>query len=72
MYVIERRPGGYAILHDISAKEFRESKAKWEGEGFTFEHVSAPRAHQWVKRGDIHSTDLWLDNGRIRKAGIGC
>lgn len=72
MYVIERRPGGYAILHDISARELRESRQKWESDGFTFEPISATRAHQWVRRGDIHSTDLWLDGRRIRRAGIGC
>lgn len=61
------------MLHDMSAKELRESIAANAADGYTFERTSAQRAHKWVKSGQIHSTDLWTDhNGRIRKAGIGC
>lgn len=73
MYVIECRPGGYAILQDISARELRESRAKYEPEGWEFREVSATRAHRWVKAGELHGTDLWVDDrGRIRRAGVGC
>lgn len=68
-YVIETRPGGSAILLDITARELRESRAKWGPEGFTFEPVTGSRAHRWVRAGYLHSTDLWVDHtGRIRKA----
>lgn len=71
MYVIESRPGGYAILNDISARELRESRAKWEPEGYNFTPVSGQRAHRWVRSGALHSTDLWLDDtGRMRKAQV--
>jgi len=74
MYVIETAPGhGAATLLDISAKELRETRAKWSADGWTYREVSAPYAHKWVKDGAIHSTDLWVDDrGRIRRAGIGC
>lgn len=26
------------------------------------------KAHKWVREGNPHSTALWLDNGRIRRA----
>lgn len=73
MYVIETRPGGYAILNDIGKRELRESRAKWEPEGYEFQEVSGSRAHRWVKAGGLHSTDLYVrDDGRIGKAGCGC
>lgn len=71
-YVLEDN-GHRVMLHDMTKRELRESRAKWEPEGYTFTEVHATRAHRWVKSGGIHSTDLWTDhNGRIRRAGIGC
>lgn len=73
MYVIETRPAGDQMLLDISAKELRESIAKWEPEGFGFLRVDGAYAHRWVKRGYTHATDLYIDHdGRVRKAGPGC
>lgn len=73
MYVIECRPGGYAILHDMGAREMHAAKAQMEPEGWEYREVSAVRAHRWVKAGSLHSTDLWVDSsGRIRRAGIDC
>lgn len=31
--------------------------------------VSVPVAHDWVRRGYPHSTALYIDAGRIRRAG---
>jgi len=72
MYVIETAPSGAQTLTDITARELRESRAKWEPEGWTFREVHFTQAHAWVKKGNIHSTDLWLDQGRVRRAGGGC
>jgi len=72
-YVIETRPGGSQILQDVSARELRESRAKWEPEGFSFRPVDAATAHRWVKAGGLHGTDLYIrHDGRIGKAGAGC
>lgn len=71
MYVIECRRGGYAILHDIRPAELKELRAA-APEGWEYKAVSGVRAHRWVKAGEAHSTDLWVDHaGRIRKAGVG-
>lgn len=35
--------------------------------------VSAQYAHRWVKRGELHSTPLYVDDtGRVRRASAGC
>jgi hypothetical protein len=38
--------------------------------GHHYERASASTAHQWVKKGWLHETALWVDDfGRIRRAG---
>ena len=79
MYVLKNSIHGgdlHAHLYEMTAKEFREAKATdtlgehndWEGDGFFHEHISADRAHRHVKAGRIHSTYLYTEDGRIRRA----
>lgn len=35
---------------------------------FVYRRISREEAHQWVRRGNIHETGLYIDRGRIRYA----
>jgi len=71
-YVVETAPSGAETLHDLSARELRVTRTKWEPEGWRFQVVTAGYAHRWVKNGRHHATDLWVDyRGRIRKSASG-
>jgi hypothetical protein len=70
MYVIKDTEHS-ATLMEMTRKEYEEARAG-EGGYFTptlFSHISAQRAHAWVKEGGHHSTNLYInEDGRIRRA----
>ncbi len=62
--------GGKAILVEGSQTQFNVIKKANSQQGIASPtRMPASRAHQWVKDGHIHETALYLDNGRIRRAG---
>ncbi len=80
MYVMMYRASGHATLMEMTAKEYREAQATQkaiedaDGEDDITDMypycraVGAYEAHQWVREGGHHSTYLYVDDGRIRKA----
>ena len=77
-YVMERRRyvrcgrdhdiAEYACtLREMSERELRDAIAA-APENVTYERVPAYVAHRHVRGDGIHSTGLWIDNGRIRYA----
>jgi hypothetical protein len=65
MYVLQHKPG-YIMLHELDKKALRLAKLAFPQH--RFEVVSGAAAHRWVRDGHIHSTPLWVANGRIRYA----
>lgn len=33
-----------------------------------YRRIDAATAHQWVRKGNIHETLLWIDQGKVRRA----
>jgi len=47
-------------LHEMTLRQIRETGARI---------VSTKQAHEWVRKGEVHNTALWIDDsGRIRRA----
>jgi hypothetical protein len=75
MYVIATHLGpldehGYyryssSHLYDVATKA---ELIELAGRHDRVSRVTAATAHRWVKDGNIHSTGLYVDQGRIRKA----
>jgi hypothetical protein len=61
---------GRMSLHQMSAAEAKYETAREcdAGTGVYYKRVSGAEAHAWVRRGEVHSTPLYLDEGRIRYA----
>lgn len=73
VYVIRHTaPSNFQILAEMTAHDARLAIAGKHDQachGVWFERCTKERAHDWVRRGDIHSTLLYLDmDGRIRRA----
>ena len=68
MYVIQNAPGCWpsGTLHEMDKKCLRLAKLAYPGHAF--EVVSGKNAHKWVRAGFIHTTPLYVENGRIRYA----
>lgn len=59
----------YRCLHDINSTQLKEWENKYKDD-FTrkFYKITANNAHNWVKNGGLHTTLLFLEGNRIRKA----
>jgi len=74
MYVIEYRRHedmrGYSYcLHEMTKRKFEcEVEIVRGNPRHFFKSVSSQYAHQWVKEGRLHSTALYIIDGRVRKA----
>jgi hypothetical protein len=68
MYVI-RRKLGLQTLHEMTKREYAEA-TRFDTVS-TWTPVSAERAHRFVRYGGLHTTGLWMDQGRMRKATKG-
>jgi hypothetical protein len=70
MYVLKtvRRPA-YSTQHlfELSPRELAR-QVEAAPEGVTFEKISGREAHRYVREGGVHSTDLFVDRGRVRRA----
>ncbi len=63
--------GGYYrdhMLVELTHTELREINAAYGPPTVRYKPVHWTNAHDWVRRGRIHGTGLWTDNGRIRYA----
>lgn len=58
--------GGYLV--ELTAKDWREVQALQGPRLPRYRRVDATYAHDWVKRGYIHETGLYTEDGRIRYA----
>lgn len=65
MYVIESKLG-LQTLHEMTKREYAE-RTRFDTVS-TWRPVSAEHAHRFVRYGGVHTTGLYLDEGRIRKA----
>lgn len=53
-------------LYDVkTVAERRDLEARYD----RVSRITANYAHRWVRDGGVHNTGLYLDEGRIRKAG---
>ncbi len=74
MYVIEYRRNAentgddWTMLHEMTAREMKDAQDKARP-NHEWTRIDAARAHDWVRRGNLHSTTLWICDNRIRKAG---
>ncbi len=71
MYVIEsRRVAGFVnkTLHEMTKAQLADNRRFNSDENHEWYVVSAERAHRFVRYGGVHTTGLWVDQGRIRKA----
>ena len=48
----------------VSANEARDGGVQ----PYSFRRVPVSVAHDWVRRGNIHETCLWISDGKIRRA----
>lgn len=59
----------YRCLHDIKSSQLKEWQEKFKDEKTRFFYkITANNAHNWVKNGGLHTTLLYLQGNRIRKA----
>ena len=65
MYVIERSPY-FECLHIMTAKELGEARERDPHK--SFKRVDPDTARAWVKAGRLHTTPLWVDEGKVRFA----
>jgi hypothetical protein len=68
-YYIERFPSRQwdcNTLHELNPNEVAACEVL--SPTHTFERVGSRYAHWWVKRGFTHTTGLYVDGKRIRKA----
>lgn len=61
MYYVQNKN----MLVELTVKQADVATAK----GAALQRYSVDRAHAWVKSGRTHSTALWVDEGKIRRAG---
>jgi hypothetical protein len=65
MYVLQCNPNAnHTVLHELDKKGLRLAKRAYPHHHF--EVVSGLHAHRWVHSGFIHTTPLYIENGRIR------
>lgn len=56
-------------LVEMTASELRAAEANPAPGVVRYKPLSWQLAHQWVREGGLHMTALWVDEGRIRRAG---
>jgi hypothetical protein len=57
----------WCCLHEMSDRAIRVL-AKNAKPDVTWGKVSVSYAHNWVRSGQLHTTPLWINEGRIRRA----
>jgi hypothetical protein len=70
-YAIRARGTGYGMLVEMNARDMKlvaADKHPDQAQGIEYYECTTQRAHQWVRDGGTHSTSLWVDQGRIRRA----
>jgi hypothetical protein len=71
-YAIRHSATGNQMLVEMSAHDARLAFAGQHDQarhGVWFERCNGHSAHTWVRNGSLHSTALWVDQGKIRRAG---
>lgn len=71
MYVMQSRDGFYVHLYSMTAAEFRQTKTQNEHADTDYHRIDGTEAYRWVRADRIHSTPLYIDDGRIRFARDG-
>ncbi len=72
VYAFRYSAAGSQMLVEMTARDAKlaiTGKHDQARYGVRFESCNAQRAHRWVRSGGLHSTALWVDAGRIRRAG---
>lgn len=67
-----RAAHNHAMMHELTPADLdasMEADRVAHGEDVTWRQVHWTEAHQMIKDGVPHTTDLYVDNGRIRRAG---
>jgi hypothetical protein len=70
-YAIRQSSTGSQMLVEMTPRTARlavDGKHDQARHGVTFRICDAAYAHRWVKNDGLHSTALWVDNGRVRRA----
>jgi hypothetical protein len=59
----------YRCLHDIKSDQLKSWQESYKDNPCrSFYKVTANNAHNWVRNGGLHTTCLYMDGNRIRKA----
>ena len=59
----------YRCLHDIKTDQLKAWQEQFQNEpNRSFHKMTANNAHNWVRNGGLHTTCLYMDGNRIRKA----
>ena len=70
-YVFRHSPTGKPMLCEMKSRDAKLAIAGKHDQaryGVRFEKCSPQEAHRWVLNDGLHSTPLWVDQGRIRRA----
>ena len=54
------------FVEEMTAKELKQAKRKYPNRLHLV--ISGAEAHQWVRKGGVHGTPLYVDHGRVRYA----
>ena len=65
MYVMHYRNGS-TMVHELDKKGLVLAKRAYPNHEFRV--ISGIEAHRWVREGGLHTTPLYINNGRIRYA----
>ena len=70
MYVLRQPADGAGyMLYEMTPAELRAAqRERGDSEYPRLERLDASRAHRWVREGGVHSTYLYVEDGRIRRA----
>jgi hypothetical protein len=61
----------YRCLHDIKSDQLKSWQESYKDNPCrSFYKVTANNAHNWIRHGGLHTTGLYMDGNRIRKAQI--
>ena len=72
-YAFRNTPNGMTLTEFSNTAEFKTEIERLAGVNpqAYYERTTAEAARNWVKRGHHHETALWVDAGRVRRAGNG-
>jgi hypothetical protein len=69
VYAVRKKIVNAMLTEFESPDAFRRQQEIGERNGYEYELVSPQEARRRVKRGDTHETSLYIDEGKVRRAG---